>query len=245
MTSLVECSLNNISRAVDKCKFAQKYCNDEEMVKFTQFFYCELQESYPILIILSVFVFNIIYHLIHFICLNLLTSYLTSLFFDQIVLILATFHLLSSTAEVYLSPSLAKLSDFFKLSQNLAGVTLLALGNGAPDVFTAIIAGAGGTEDSEGIHLAICSIFGSGIFVTTITLAKVIINAEEIKVVLLHLLVYYLKTILIILLRLIKRHSQEISAFIHFQPSSSFFTQLLEGLISSWRCSSSLFTLCT
>ena len=79
-------------------------------------------------------------------------------------------------------------------------MTLLALGNGAPDVFTAIIAGAGGTEDSEGIHLAICSIFGSGIFVTTITLAKVIINAEEIKVVLLKIISTFLRTIVINLL---------------------------------------------
>ena len=35
-----------------------------------------------------------------------------------------------------------KLSNLLHLSENLAGVTLVALGNGAPDVITAIIAGS-------------------------------------------------------------------------------------------------------
>lgn len=81
------------------------------------------------------------------------------------------FHLLSSTAENYLSPALAKLAEILKFSETLAGVTLLALGNGAPDVITAIVAGGG---DSDGISIAIGSIFGAGLFVTTATLASVI-----------------------------------------------------------------------
>ncbi len=49
--------------------------------------------------------------------------------------------MLSSTAENYLSPALSTLSDILGCSETLAGVTLLALGNGAPDVITAIVAG--------------------------------------------------------------------------------------------------------
>lgn len=45
---------------------------------------------------------------------------------------------LASTADDYLSPSLETITNRFKLSDSLAGVTLLAFGNGAPDVFSAI-----------------------------------------------------------------------------------------------------------
>jgi solute carrier family 24 (sodium/potassium/calcium exchanger), member 6 len=47
---------------------------------------------------------------------------------------------LASTADEYLSPSLEYMVIKFKLSESLAGVTLLAFGNGAPDVFSAIAA---------------------------------------------------------------------------------------------------------
>ena len=47
---------------------------------------------------------------------------------------------LASTADEYLSPSLEYMVIKFRLSESLAGVTLLAFGNGAPDVFSAIAA---------------------------------------------------------------------------------------------------------
>lgn len=61
----------------------------------------------------------------------------------------------------------------------MAGVTLLALGNGAPDVITAAVAGG---SDDGGISIAIGSIFGAGLFVTTATLASVIHNGKSITV---------------------------------------------------------------
>ncbi|KAL4445116.1 hypothetical protein ABPG74_018844 [Tetrahymena malaccensis] len=148
-TDLLDCSLQNIQSAINACQFVVQHCNDEELIQFTHFYYCTLNQNIPSLIILT------------------------------IVISLVAFHLLSSTAESYLSPALAKISDSLKCSQTLAGVTLLALGNGAPDVFTAIIAGGG--NDDEGINLAIGSIFGAGLFVTTVTLAKVIKNSDELK----------------------------------------------------------------
>lgn len=70
--------------------------------------------------------------------------------FLPIGLVIIAFSLanLGSTANHYLSPSLEVISDRLKCSESLAGVTLLALGNGAPDVFSAIAAGSGADGDS-------------------------------------------------------------------------------------------------
>ena len=56
---------------------------------------------------------------------------------------------LASTADVYLSPSLEYMTIKFGLSESLAGVTLLAFGNGAPDVFSAIAAASSSSGSSE------------------------------------------------------------------------------------------------
>ena len=45
---------------------------------------------------------------------------------------------LGSTADNFLMPQLHYLSEMLRLSPDVAGVTLLAFGNGAPDVFSAI-----------------------------------------------------------------------------------------------------------
>ena len=54
---------------------------------------------------------------------------------------------LGSTADMYLSPALEVISDKLSCSESLAGVTLLALGNGAPDVFASL--SAGGVDESD------------------------------------------------------------------------------------------------
>jgi solute carrier family 24 (sodium/potassium/calcium exchanger), member 6 len=65
---------------------------------------------------------------------------------------------------VYLSPALTAISLKLQCSQSLAGVTLLALGNGAPDVFSAL--SAGGTTESQ-INLQMSALFGSVFYVAS------------------------------------------------------------------------------
>uniref|UniRef100_A0A8D2IYJ2 Solute carrier family 8 member B1 n=1 Tax=Varanus komodoensis TaxID=61221 RepID=A0A8D2IYJ2_VARKO len=67
-------------------------------------------------------------------------------------------------------PNLSAISTKLKLSHNVAvsfilphGVTFLAFGNGAPDVFSAVVA----FSDPRTAGLAIGALFGAGIFVTT------------------------------------------------------------------------------
>ena len=77
---------------------------------------------------------------------------------------------LGSTSDSYLSPALEAISDKFNCSESIAGVTLLALGNGAPDVFSAIAAGGDSGENSD-INLAVSGLMGSVLFITTVVMA--------------------------------------------------------------------------
>lgn len=86
------------------------------------------------------------------------------------------FYLLSFTADEFLSPSLQQISKTFKLSESLAGVTLLAFGGGAPDVFASLSAIKGGFE---GIEMGIAVLLGSSLFILSIISAGVIYNAPN------------------------------------------------------------------
>ena len=70
---------------------------------------------------------------------------------------------LGTTADGFLIPQLAYLSTLLKLSPDVAGVTLLALGNGAPDVFTGI---AVATQRGETLDfsLLLSDIVGGSVF---------------------------------------------------------------------------------
>ena len=56
------------------------------------------------------------------------------------------------------------------MSETLAGVTILAFANGAPDVISSF--SAGGID--KGISLAVGSLIGAGFFVTTVVFGIVI-----------------------------------------------------------------------
>jgi Ca2+/Na+ antiporter len=93
-----------------------------------------------------------------------------------LIIIFICFYILGSTADDYLSPALAKISMTFKLSESLAGVTLLALGNGAPDVITALAASG---SDDGGIFLAVGALMGGGLFISGIVSAVVMFSADK------------------------------------------------------------------
>ncbi|XP_027718454.1 mitochondrial sodium/calcium exchanger protein isoform X2 [Vombatus ursinus] len=74
------------------------------------------------------------------------------------------FLFLAVTAEKFFCPNLSVISITLKLSHNVAGVTFLAFGNGAPDVFSALVA----FSNSRTAGLAIGALFGAGVLVTTV-----------------------------------------------------------------------------
>ena len=83
---------------------------------------------------------------------------------------------LASTADDYLSPSLEYMTIKFKLAESLAGVTLLAFGNGAPDIFAAIAAASAGSDDNdasqqtENALQAISQLVGGAVFISSIVM---------------------------------------------------------------------------
>ena len=83
--------------------------------------------------------------------------------------------MLGSTANGFLSPALEKLSSTFGFSESLAGVTLLALGNGAPDVIASISAAGSSTG---GMFLAVGALCGGGLFVSGVVSAVVILSSK-------------------------------------------------------------------
>ena len=87
------------------------------------------------------------------------------------------FYLLSTTAERYLSPALANISTALSLSQNVGGLTLLALGNGAPDTISSLVACHGSSPN--GLFLGVGAIIGSSIVTSTFTTAMVIFTSNK------------------------------------------------------------------
>ncbi|XP_068678580.1 mitochondrial sodium/calcium exchanger protein-like isoform X2 [Montipora foliosa] len=81
---------------------------------------------------------------------------------------------LGLTADDYFCPSLTVISKTLRLSDNVAGVTFLALGNGAPDIFSALAALTQSTgNNTNGIQLGIQALFGAGMFVTTVVVGVI------------------------------------------------------------------------
>ena len=88
------------------------------------------------------------------------------------------FYLLSDTANKYLSQASTNISNKLKISQNLAGVTLLAFGNGANDIISSIIA----SDDGEGLDVSISFLLGGGLFVSCFVFSLVLYHSENVKV---------------------------------------------------------------
>jgi Ca2+/Na+ antiporter len=60
-----------------------------------------------------------------------------------------------------------------RLTYDVAGVTFLALGNGAPDVFSSIAAFS--SSDPSVVLIGVCELLGASVFITTVVVGAVAI----------------------------------------------------------------------
>ena len=135
----------NSGNAASACKIWQDYKKEKpsftELIDLVEFYLCTLNQNKIIFILIALF----------------------SLFL--------IFRLLSFIADEYETPALLKMSEFLRMSNTLASVTLLAFANGAGDVITSIVSGA----QSEDITFSLATLYGSGYFVQTLILAFTIL----------------------------------------------------------------------
>jgi sodium/potassium/calcium exchanger 6 len=94
--------------------------------------------------------------------------------FVEVVILVLMFLLLGSTSEEFFCPALASLSEMLGLKPRVAGVTLLALGNGAPDVFSIIA-----SVKAKQAAMAVGEVTGAGNFVTTAVVGAVALTTDD------------------------------------------------------------------
>ena len=135
------CSRDLIEAAADSCAFARQHCASDAAGLFGSYvplYYCQLGASPAAFAPLCA------------------------------LLLLLTICCLGSTADLFFIPQLTLLSELLVLPPDVAGITLLAFGNGAPDVFTAVA-----VANRADFPLLLSDLLGGSVFITTVVLGAV------------------------------------------------------------------------
>ena len=82
------------------------------------------------------------------------------------------------TVKYFLYPSLDAISKILRLSESVAGVTFLALGNGAADIFSLIVLMTKEDNDGSFAETAMGGILGGGLFVTSVVVGLICFNYQ-------------------------------------------------------------------
>ncbi|KAJ6790622.1 cation/calcium exchanger 5 [Iris pallida] len=127
-----------------RCAFSLSHCPSSSVLNYASLHFCRLREA-PSL------------------SLPLLS-----------LLLLLHFRLLSLSASSHFSPVVSRLSSLLRLSPSMAAVTLLALGNGAPDAFASLAALRSSPRSS---NLPFAALLSAGAFVSAFVVGLVALHA--------------------------------------------------------------------
>lgn len=144
---------NKSNEVLTVCTLVKEGCESGTDIKFIELYYCVF---YPI---------GTVWKYVLFIPIGLL-------------LLFISMYNLASTSDEYLSTSIEYMVNKFKISESLAGVTLMALGSGAPDVFSSIAAASSSTPDNDSGFVGenftpACSLLGSCVFLTSFVITLI------------------------------------------------------------------------
>eukprot|EP00080_Pristionchus_pacificus_P000240 PDM60260.1 G protein-coupled receptor [Pristionchus pacificus] len=92
---------------------------------------------------------------------------------EGVIFLLFLFLMLSTSADDFFCPNISTIVNKLCISENLAGVTFMAFGNGAPDVFTSLASVV--TSPTPRADLALGGLLGGALFVTLIVLSGVVL----------------------------------------------------------------------
>ncbi|KAK3988123.1 Sodium/calcium exchanger protein-domain-containing protein [Cladorrhinum sp. PSN332] len=140
----VEC--RDVHHVVDKCAFILDNCKDDNeaaLIHYLSFYYCRMSGAQPFALFILVF---------------------------WLVLLFSTIGIAASD---FFSVNLDTLAKELGMSENLAGVTLLALGNGSPDVFSTFAA-----MKSNSGSMAVGELIGAACFITAVVAGSMALIRE-------------------------------------------------------------------
>jgi solute carrier family 24 (sodium/potassium/calcium exchanger), member 6 len=124
-----------VHRSKNQCKFIKKHCPDDEggFGTYLDLFYCKLSHAKPVAFMI-------------------LISWLGLLFST-----------IGIAASDFFCINLSTIASILGMSESMAGVTLLAFGNGSPDVFSTFAA-----MSTNSGSLAVGELMGAAVFITSV-----------------------------------------------------------------------------
>ena len=87
---------------------------------------------------------------------------------------MSTWYEVGHTAECYFSPALAGICEGLRLPENIAGVTFLAMGNGAPDVFASLTSFSSGSD----VLIGFGALVGASMFIASVVVGSLVVVKE-------------------------------------------------------------------
>eukprot|EP01091_Cochliopodium_minus_P011016 TRINITY_DN3052_c0_g1_i2.p1 TRINITY_DN3052_c0_g1~~TRINITY_DN3052_c0_g1_i2.p1 ORF type:complete len:576 (+),score=103.95 TRINITY_DN3052_c0_g1_i2:1-1728(+) len=144
-----ECSFDKyLNDHVLLCEYLQSdICQPEGFINYRYLYYCSKIEN---------------------------QKWLSWIFFIGWILVL--FIVLGTSADEYFCPALSCIVETFHIPPDIAGLTLMALGNGAPDVSGTIVA-----VKANVYGISIGELLGAGVFVTTIVVGAVAFVSKNVQ----------------------------------------------------------------